>query len=561
MNQEKIIDLFTNDSQRTQKFTFKLKIKDEFLYFDYTKTNIKAMKLSEMFKNFFALKRKNLMFEKEIVNYTEGRKVLHVSLRNKNVLDLLEQMNDENEKVDELKMKVKDAQKEITGKNQKKSENKEIKENKKINELNEKLGSEEKMVFEELLKMKEFSRKFENGELKGCTNKKLKTIVSIGIGGSDLGPRVVTEALDFYKKDGVDVHFIANIDPTETFKIFDKINIEETLFIVISKTFTTQETIANAKLALKLISEKMKFNEKEIANKHFVAVSANKNEVLKFGIQNSFDMWDFVGGRYSLWSAVGLPIILFIGFDNFCRLLRGASLMDEHFENSDNHENLPIIQAVVEIFYSKMQYNNKCIVAYDEYLKNIYLYLQQSEMESNGKSATLDGLANYDTGMLIWGGVGTSTQHSFFQLLHQGTRKVLLEFLLPLQPLKDEKVSDFSHFEMLFANCLAQSRALMVGSDNPEANRHFSGNRPSITICYSKLTPEILGALIAFYEHKIYIQGLYWKINSFDQFGVELGKKLAKEILLAMQEKKNDFDESTKEILKLRENVLNRKKE
>lgn len=561
MNQEKIIDLFTNDSQRTQKFTFKLKIKDEFLYFDYTKTNIKAMKLSEMFKNFFALKRKNLMFEKEIVNYTEGRKVLHVSLRNKNVLDLLEQMNDENEKVDELKMKVKDAQKEITGKNQKKSENKEIKENKKINELNEKLGSEEKMVFEELLKMKEFSRKFENGELKGCTNKKLKTIVSIGIGGSDLGPRVVTEALDFYKKDGVDVHFIANIDPTETFKIFDKINIEETLFIVISKTFTTQETIANAKLALKLISEKMKFNEKEIANKHFVAVSANKNEVLKFGIQNSFDMWDFVGGRYSLWSAVGLPIILFIGFDNFCRLLRGASLMDEHFENSDNHENLPIIQAVVEIFYSKMQYNNKCIVAYDEYLKNIYLYLQQSEMESNGKSATLDGLANYDTGMLIWGGVGTSTQHSFFQLLHQGTRKVLLEFLLPLQPLKDEKVSDFSHFEMLFANCLAQSRALMVGSDNPEANRHFSGNRPSITICYSKLTPEILGALIAFYEHKIYIQGLYWKINSFDQFGVELGKKLAKEILLAMQEKKNDFDESTKEILKLRDNVLNRKKE
>lgn len=512
MEEERRIEkLFEIHKERIHQFTYKLAINDEFLFFDYTKTHISTMNISNMFQGFNALLRKNAMFKGEKINYTEGKKVLHTSLRSRNVLNAL--MNQSK---------------------------------------NVKLIEEEKAIYNELLKMQNFEEKFRNGELKGVTEKKLRTIVNIGIGGSDLGPRMVTEALHFYRNKNIDVHFVANIDSTEMLKVFEKIDPEETLFIVVSKTFTTLETIANAKLALTLMEEKLKVEKKELSNKHFVAVSANKEEILKFGIENYFDMWDFVGGRYSLWSAVGLSIILYIGFDNFLKLLNGASEMDQHFKDTDHCKNVPVIQALLEILYSNhYNYNNKCIVAYDEYLKNIYLYLQQAEMESNGKSSTLDGITKGNTGMLIWGGVGTSVQHSFFQLIHQGTRNILLEFLLPLKPLNDRKVTENSHFEMLFANCVAQSRALMIGSDNKISNKYFSGNKPSITICYSKLTPDILGALIAFYEHKIYIQGLFWKINSFDQFGVELGKKLAMDVLKSLNDGSRGFDESTQNILDL----------
>lgn len=532
-NGSKIVDLFKSDPRRVKKFTHTVQIGTEFLYFDYTRTHLKAVNLSEMFRGFSELNRKNDMFDKEKINYTEGRNVLHTSLRNWNVLQLLQLKEDTHNEQNENIL------------------SKEI----------ENLGQEEKEIFHELIKLKEFANKFSNGELKGITGNKLRSVISMGIGGSDLGPRVVNEILEYYKKADIDVHFVSNIDPTEMFQALSKVDIEETLFIVISKTFTTQETLSNAQFALKMIEEKTGKGCRDIATRQFVAVSANKEAVDAFGIQNIFQMWDFVGGRYSLWSAVGLPIILSIGFNNFVRLLQGASYMDKHFENTDNNSNLPVLQALIEIFYSKKKdYNNKCIVAYDEYMKNFYKYLQQVEMESNGKSATLDGITRSQTGMIIWGGVGTNTQHSFFQLLHQGTRKVLVEFLVPLKPLKDKKVMPHSHFEMLFANCIAQSRALMIGHKNAKLDKHFSGDRPSITIAYSRLTPEILGALIAFNEHKIYIQGLYWRINSFDQFGVTLGKSIAQEVLSAMRDKEqmNSMDTATAELLRLHKEMVDR---
>ncbi|KRH93697.1 Glucose-6-phosphate isomerase [Pseudoloma neurophilia] len=531
---EKIVDLFRNDPKRLEKFSHTIQIGDEFIYFDYSKTHIKPAGLSEMFKGFSALDRKSCMFNKERINFTEGREVLHVCLRDWNVLQLLKlkdgKATDEKEDILEKELK--------------------------------KLGEEERLVFDELLKMKEFDSKFANGELKGVTGKQLKTVVSIGIGGSDLGPRAVNEALEFYKRKEANVHFVSNVDPVEMLNTFQKIDPEETLFIVVSKTFTTQETMSNAQVALKLIEEKTGKSCAEIAEKQFVAVSANVEAVKAFGSKYRFDMWDWVGGRFSVWSAVGLSVILNIGFENYVRFLQGASYIDEHFRETDNHSNVPVIQALIEIFYSdKMDYNNKCIVAYDEYLKNFYLHLQQLEMESNGKCATLDGITTGQTCMLIWGGVGTNTQHSFFQLLHQGTRKVLMEFLVPLRPLQDKKVLNNSQFEMLFANCLGQSRALMLGENNSKDYKFFPGDRPSITIAYSRLTPEIVGALIAFTEHKVYIQGLYWKINSFDQFGVTLGKSVAVDILKAMDEDVKHMDTGSMRLLGLYKELNDRESE
>ncbi|ELQ76576.1 Glucose-6-phosphate isomerase, partial [Trachipleistophora hominis] len=506
-----LLDLFKNDPVRTEKFVRKVNVGDEAIYFDYSKTHIDTMLLHELNRGFRSTETRKGMFKKEELNFTEHRKVLHIALRDKNVLEAIEK-----------------------------------------NGSGDKLGEEEQLVFHELKKMRQFERKFEEGELLGVTGKKLRTVVNIGIGGSDLGPRMVTEALEFYKKDNVKVFYIANIDSTETERVFSKIDAEETLFIVVSKTFTTLETLANARLALKLMKERLNVDEREITEKHFVAVSANKEEVVNFGINNCFDMWDFVGGRFSLWSAVGLSIILYIGFTNFLSLLKGASIMDEHFKNEITEKNVPILQAYIEVYYTNFRkYESRCVVAYDEYLKNLYLYLQQLEMESNGKMATFSGSVSWNTGMVLWGGVGTSAQHSFFQLLHQGTRRVLVEFILPLQPLGDHKVMDHSHFEMLFANCVAQSQALMVGTETSNNNKYFGGNRPSITICYTKLTPAVLGALIAFYEHKVFVQGLYWRINSFDQFGVELGKSLAKKVLEYIDDEPKDVDNSTKNLIEL----------
>eukprot|EP00866_Antonospora_locustae_P001352 jgi/Antlo1/1352/1065 len=301
------------------------------------------------------------------------------------------------------------------------------------------------------------------------------------------------------------------------------------MFIVVSKTFTTQETIANARMALEIMAEKMGAPHEEVSSLHFVAISSNTKEALNFGIKNVFSMWDFVGGRYSLWSAAGLSIALYVGFDHFLRLLSGASIMDKHFL-SNPLESTAAIHAIIELYYNNKEYSSKCIVAYDFYMRSFYLHIQQLDMESNGKSGTRDGSTAKRTGMIVWGGVGTNSQHSFFQLLHQGTHKVLAEFLVPLVPDEEFKTNGHSHHTMVVANCLAQSEALMVGCPSDDVHKNFPGDKPSITICYSRLNPEVLGALIAHYEHKVFVQGLYWGINSFDQFGVQLGKTIASKI-------------------------------
>lgn len=500
----KILSLFEEDKERLSKFSKILKISDdEFIYFDFSKTHV----TQDLLKNYLR-KIDDLdittkiqdMFNGKKINYTENREVLHVLLRDKDILNKICGSSDSN------------------------------------------LEGNKKIIYNEMLKIKEFVTKLGNKEIKGSTGKPINTIVNIGIGGSDLGPKMVCDALRSYSNKDIKVRFISNIDASATIEVFKEIDPETTLFIIVSKTFTTLETIKNMDLSYKYLEEILGKNKDEIFKHHFVAVSSNVQEVMKYNIQNIFSMWDFVGGRYSLWSAVGLSIASYLGFDNFLNMLKGASAVDEHFRNTSGENNIEIFQAVVEIFYSERKYNNKCIVSYDEYLQKLYLYLQQVEMESNGK------YSESDTGMIIWGGVGTDTQHSFFQLLHQGTRDILTEFLFPIKPLHNE----MNHHEMILSNCFAQSMALMKGKEGNKNTDYFEGNRPSISIGYSKLTPSILGALLAHYEHKIYVQGVYWNINSFDQFGVQLGKTIATDLLKTFEKKEEpNYDESTNALLKL----------
>lgn len=490
-------DIFKEDLTRNKTMIHKINIEDEFLHIDYTKTHLLQSNLTT-YKD--QLEKMNIkakideMFNGSKINFTEQRKVLHVALRDKDVLK---------------KLKGEDVD----------------------------LKDEKKESYDELIKMREFSKVISEKKLLGATGKIIDTIVNIGIGGSDLGPRMVCEALHFYKQKDLSTHFISNVDATETILVFEKIDPEKTLFIVVSKTFTTQETIENAKLARSIFIKKTKLDEAKISKHHFVAVSSNQEEAKKFGIETVFGMGDYVGGRYSLWSTVGLSICLYIGFENFLKLLSGGSVMDEHFRSADIAQNIPINHAIVELFYNnQLGFNNKCIVPYDTYLAKLSSYLQQAEMESNGKTQTKNGKSDNKTGMIIWGEVGTNAQHSFFQLLHQGNRDILTEFLVGLEPLQTCCPHVKNHHKILYANCIAQSEALMIGKESEDPHKFFSGNRPSITIIYSKLTPNVLGALIALYEHKIFIQGIYWGINSFDQFGVELGKKLAKNILEELNE-------------------------
>ncbi|UYI27857.1 glucose 6-phosphate isomerase [Encephalitozoon cuniculi] len=502
MMRTEIKSLFENDRNRVKKLTRRASVGDEFIYYDFSKTH-----LTEEIVDGYLEKMKDFgekidgMFGGERINFTENRKVLHVALRDKEVLRMVEGHGDA------------------------------------------KLDEDRRMVYDELMKIKAFVEDFDSGRVCGVTGKKLEIVVNIGIGGSDLGPRMVCDALGHYGRRGVETYFISNIDATDTIRVFEKIDPERALFIVVSKTFTTLETIKNAELAMKLLERKLGRDRSEIASKHFVAVSSNVQEVGKHNISRVFSMWDFVGGRFSLWSAVGMSIALYVGFNNFMRLLKGASAVDEDFRRNRGRSNAEMIHAIAELFYSENGFNNKCIVCYDQYMEKFYLYLQQAEMESNGKQSERG-----DTGLIVWGGLGTNTQHSFFQLLHQGTRDVLVELLMPLKPLHEEK----EYHNMVVSNCLAQSRGLMVGKKEGSAKESFRGNRPTITVCYSKLTPETLGAMIAHYEHKIFILGLYWGINSFDQPGVTLGKKIATEVLETLECRGDrKYDESTSEILRL----------
>ncbi|MBN1278364.1 MAG: glucose-6-phosphate isomerase [Chlorobiaceae bacterium] len=403
-----------------------------------------------------------------------------------------------------------------------------------------------------LEQMKSFAGKVLSGSWTGFTGKAVTDVVNIGIGGSDLGPYMVTEALRPFAHGAIDVHFVSNIDGTHISETLKKLDPETTLFIVASKTFTTQETLTNA-LSARAWFLDYAGEERHIA-RHFAAVSTNRKKVVEFGIDesNMFRFWDWVGGRYSLWSSIGLSIALFLGFDRFSELLGGAHAMDAHFRQAPLEENLPVIMALLGVWYNNF-FNtaSHAVIPYDQYLHRFPAYLQQLDMESNGKRVTCGGeTVGYATGPVIWGEPGTNSQHAFFQLLHQGPGVIPADFIVPLKsqnPLGE-------HHDMLVANCFAQTEALMKGKTAEEARQElvsagcdpetlamlvphkvFPGNRPTNTLVFDELNPFTLGALIALYEHKVFVQGAIWQINSFDQWGVELGKQLAKAILSELQ--------------------------
>ena len=404
-----------------------------------------------------------------------------------------------------------------------------------------------------LSRMRAFSDDVRAGRWLGYTGQRIRDVVSIGIGGSSLGPRMVCEALRPYQDPGLRVHFVSNIDGAHLGRTLEDLDPASTLFVIASKTFTTQDTLTNAVSARRWLLDAMG-NEAAVA-RHFVAVSTNAEEVQAFGIDadNMFEFWEWVGGRYSLWSSIGLPIALAVGMERFEELLLGAHDMDEHFVREPPETNMPIILALLGIWYLNFGGCDSCaVVPYDQYLEHFPAFLQQLDMESNGKRVTRDGVpVTYQTGPVIWGQVGTDAQHSFFQLLHQGTRLIPVDFILPLcshHPLP-------GHHEKLVANCFAQAQALMRGRTEAEAraemeqlgldearirellpHRVFPGNRPSNMLVFDRLTPRVLGSLIALYEHKVFVQGVIWGVDSFDQWGVELGKQLAGHILRNFEE-------------------------
>jgi glucose-6-phosphate isomerase len=491
--------LFESDPQRFNK----LHLKFEDILVDYSKNIISDFTLSllqELAQECSLPEAIDAMFSGQMINQTEGRPVLHVALRNRS--------------------------------------------NTPITVMGEDVMPEVNKVLDQ---MKSFSERLLSGSWKGYSGKAITDIVNIGIGGSDLGPLMVTEALKPYKKN-ITPHFVSNIDGTHLVETLKGLNAETTLFIIASKTFTTQETMTNAESAKKWFLEKSG-SQGDVA-KHFVAVSTNSKSVKEFGIapENMFVFWDWVGGRYSLWSSIGLSIICTIGYENFVQLLEGAHAMDNHFRNEPPEKNIPVILALIGIWYGNFfDAQSEAILPYDQYLHRFPAYFQQGNMESNGKSVDRDGQpVLYQTGPVIWGEPGTNGQHAFYQLIHQGTKVIPCDFLAPA--VSQNPIGD--HHTILLSNFFAQTEALMMGKTEDEVRaemekqgmsedaiaevlpyRVFSGNRPSNSFLFKKLTPRTLGSLIAMYEHKIFVQGVIWNIYSFDQWGVELGKVLAKKIL------------------------------
>lgn len=509
-------DLFADDSGRFLKFSVTLKN----LLFDYSKNIITEetvnllLQLAEECKVKEAVRA---MFSGEMINETEKRSVLHTALRNFSGKPVYSEGKD-----------VMPAVKKV------------------------------------LRKMKAFSGAVHSGKFKGYTRKKLKYIVNIGIGGSDLGPLMVTEALKPYWVKDMQAYFVSNVDGTHITETLKKVNPEETLFLIASKTFTTQETMTNAHTARDWFLQKAK-KEKHIA-KHFVALSTNEKEVVKFGIdkENMFEFWDWVGGRYSLWSAIGLSIALSVGYNNFEQLLKGAYNTDVHFRGSSFDTNIPVLMALTGIWYTNFfGAQSEAILPYDQYMHRFAAYFQQGNMESNGKSIDRNGeLVEYATGPVIWGEPGTNGQHAFYQLIHQGTPLIPCDFIAPAQT--HNPAGD--HHIKLLSNFFAQTEALMNGKTDDEAEKElenqglsheaiaallpykvFAGNKPTNSFLAKRITPFSLGQLIALYEHKIFVQGVIWNIYSFDQWGVELGKQLANKILPELKDKKtvSSHDSST----------------
>ncbi len=412
--------------------------------------------------------------------------------------------------------------------------------------------------------MRRFSDAVRNGEHLGHTGKQITDVVNIGIGGSDLGPLMVCEALKPYARDDLHAHFVSNVDGTHLTETVKQLNAETTLFIISSKTFTTQETLTNARSARAWLVEEL--GDELAVAKHFAAVSTNLKATSEFGINpdNVFEFWDWVGGRYSLWSAIGLPIALYIGMDRFEELLGGAHAMDQHFRSAPLEQNIPVLMGMLGIWYGNFfGAGSNAVFPYDQYLHRFPAYLQQLDMESNGKGVDRDGNpVDYDTGMVVWGEPGTNGQHAFYQLIHQGTRLIPADFLAPTH--SQNPIGD--HHNILLANCFAQTEALMLGKTSDEAraelaaqglsgddleallpHKVFAGNKPTNTLLFDRLDPHTLGMLIALYEHKVFVQSVVWNINPFDQWGVELGKQLAGKILpeLTAGGAKSEHDAST----------------
>ena len=495
-----MVDLFGTDPERHERFSLSL----DAIHLDYSKNRIttRTMELlMELVRRSEIEKKRAEMFDGEQINFTERRSVLHTALRRPPGYSMTIDGDD--------------------------------------------VASE---VADVLGQMKAFCGKVISGEWVGYTSKRITDVVNIGIGGSDLGPYMVTEALKPFAHGKLRVHFVSNVDGSHLAETLRGLKPETTLFIIASKTFTTQETLANAMSARAWFLDEAR-GLAHVA-KHFVAVSTNREKVEEFGIDpaNMFRFWDWVGGRYSLWSAIGLSIALYLGFERFTELLAGANAMDEHFLDAPLEQNMPVILAMLGVWYNNFfGAHSQAIIPYDQYLHRFPAYLQQLDMESNGKRVDRAGLeTDYATGPVIWGEPGTNAQHAFFQLLHQGTQIIPVDFIVSL---KNQNPMG-EHHDMLVANCLAQSEALMRGKSEAEAraeleaaglsggdlekllpHKLFPGNRPTNTIVLDELNPFNLGSLIALYEHKVFVQGVVWNINSFDQWGVELGKQLAKAIL------------------------------
>ncbi|WP_417551839.1 glucose-6-phosphate isomerase [Marinomonas fungiae] len=507
----KMTELFANDATRAESF----KVSAAGWSLDYSKNraNTDTMKLLLQLVEQAGMKSAIAgMFKGDHINNTENRSVLHVALRASKAQEALM----------------------VDG----------------VNVLDE--------VRNTLAQMENFVTQLHSGEWKGYSGKKITDVVSIGIGGSYLGPKVVAEALTPYKKDDIRVHFVANIDGSDITEKLKLLKADSTVFIVSSKSFGTLETLYNANAARAwCIAEGVP--EAEI-KKHFAAVSSNVEKAVKFGMaeENIFPMWDWVGGRYSLWSAIGLPVAVAVGMNHFYELLDGAHAMDEHFKSAPFEQNLPVIMGALGVWYSNFHNaQTHALIPYDHYLRAMPAHIQQLDMESNGKANLVDGSGvETDTGPIIWGGAGTNGQHAYHQLLHQGTRLVPVDFIAPLKT--HNPVAD--HHAQLFANCLSQSQALMVGKSLAQAEQELrdagateeqvaaiaphkviSGNRPSNTLLTEQLTPFTTGSLIALYEHRTFVQGTIWGINSFDQWGVELGKVLGTDIYNRLV---NDTDNS-----------------
>ena len=513
-------NLFESDPQRFDKFSLKL----DDLLLDYSKHRITEETLGLLMQLAREAKTeswRDRMFSGEKINITEDRAVLHTALRNRSNTPVYVDDHDVMPDVNAV-----------------------------------------------LARMRVFSDKVRSGEWKGYTGKKITDVVNIGIGGSDLGPVMVCDALKPYANPELNIHFVSNIDGAHLVRALEKCNPETTLFIVASKTFATQETMTNARSARAWFLQSAK-DSAQIA-KHFVAISTNAKAVTEFGIDgaNMFEFWDWVGGRYSLWSAIGLSIALYVGMDCFEELLAGGHEMDNHFRTAPLEQNMPVIMALIGVWYNNFFHaDTQVILPYDQGMARFPAYMQQADMESNGKFMCRNGKrVHYKTGPVIWGEAGTNGQHAFYQLIHQGTLVVPADFLMPMHSHYEVGTNGNEHHKILLANFLAQTQALMLGKTKAEAraeleeqglsgealeellpHKKFEGNRPTTSILFDKLTPNTLGRLIALYEHKIFVQGIIWDINSYDQWGVEYGKQIASQILpqLTSNETVTNYDSST----------------